>query len=106
MNVGAFTTLVADTGFPIACVVAMAIFIAYMIKKTTDMNDKNMEKVQNRCLEREEKLFEEIKANREINGQAIATIALYADKLDMIQTDISEIKTDITILTAKADTTK
>ena len=59
--------------------------------------------LQNRCLEREEKLFEEIKANREINGQAIATIALYADKLDTIQTDISEIKTDITILTAKAN---
>lgn len=103
MNLGTFTNLIADTGFPIACVIAMAIFIAYMIKKTTEMNNENMEKVQNRCLEREEKLFEEIKANREINGQAIATIALYADKLDTIQTDISEIKTDITILTAKAE---
>lgn len=102
MNVGAFTTLITETGFPIACVVAMAIFIAYMVKRTTELNNENMEKVQNRCLEREEKLFEEIKANREINGQAIATIALYADKLDTIQTDISEIKTDITILTAKA----
>ena len=103
MNIGAFTTLITETGFPIACVVAMAIFIAYMVKRTTELNNENMEKVQNRCLEREEKLFEEIKANREINGQAIATIALYADKLDTIQTDISEIKTDITILTAKAN---
>lgn len=103
MNIGAFTTLITETGFPIACVVAMAIFIAYMVKRTTEINNENMEKVQNRCLEREEKLFEEIKANREINGQAIATIALYADKLDTIQTDISEIKTDITILTAKAN---
>ena len=103
MNIGAFTTLITETGFPIACVVAMAIFIAYMVKRTTELNNENMEKVQNRCLEREEKLFEEIKANREINGQAIATIALYADKLDTIQTDINEIKTDITILTAKAN---
>lgn len=103
MNIGAFTTLITDTGFPIACVIAMAIFIAYMVKRTTELNNENMEKVQNRCLEREEKLFEEIKTNREINGQAIATIALYADKLDTIQTDISEIKTDITILAAKAE---
>ena len=60
-----------------------------------------MEKVQARCKEREEKLYEEIKENRAVNAKAIETIAHYADKLDNIQNDVSEIKTDITILMSK-----
>ena len=60
-----------------------------------------MEQVQARCKEREEKLYEEIKENRAVNAKAIETIAHYADKLETIQNDVSEIKTDITILMSK-----
>lgn len=60
-----------------------------------------MEQVQARCKEREEKLYEEIKENRAVNAKAIETIAHYAEKLDSIQDDVSEIKTDITILMSK-----
>ena len=54
-----------------------------------------MEKVQARCAEREEKLYEEIARNREVNASAIETISKYAEKLEVIQNDVSEIKTDI-----------
>ena len=60
-----------------------------------------MEQVQARCKEREEKLYEEIKENRAVNAKAIETIAHYAEKLGSIQDDVSEIKTDITILMSK-----
>ena len=60
-----------------------------------------MEQVQARWKEREEKLYEEIKENRAVNAKAIETIAHYAEKLDSIQDDVSEIKTDITILMSK-----
>ena len=60
-----------------------------------------MEQVQARWKEREEKLYEEIKENRAVNAKAIETIAHYADKLETIQNDVSEIKTDITILMSK-----
>ena len=65
------------------------------------INLGNMEQVQARCKEREEKLYEEIKENRAVNAKAIETIAHYAEKLDSIQDDVSEIKTDITILMSK-----
>lgn len=101
MEIGIFTELITSVGFPIACVVALAYFCFYMVKKTNETNKYNMENLQQRCLARETKLYDEIKENREINAKAIETIARYAEKLDVIQNDVNEIKTDITILMNK-----
>lgn len=95
------TELIASLGFPIVCVLCMGWFIYRIYTNTTAENKANMEKVQERCKEREEKLYQEIKENREVNAQAIATIALYADKLDLIQSDVAEIKTDVAVLMSK-----
>lgn len=96
-----WVSMVSTLGFPIACVVAMGAFIFYIYKQTTKENAENMEKVQARNKEREDKLYAELALSREINGQAIATIAKYAEKLDVIQKDISDIKTDITVIKSK-----
>ena len=81
----------------------MAWFIYQVFKKTTEQQEKNMEKVQARCKEREDILYKEIDKNRKINEKAIETIAHYAEKLDTIQSDINEIKTDITVIMAKQE---
>lgn len=90
--------IISTVGFPIACVIAMGAFIFYIYKQTTKENADNMAKVQARCKEREDKLYEELRLSRDVNARAIATIAHYAEKLDVIQKDISDIKTDITII--------
>lgn len=98
MELATVTELITTLGFPIVCVIGLAWFAFYMVKKTSETNAANMEKVQQRCKEREDKLYEEIKANREVNAKAIATIAHYAEKLDVIQADIHSIQTDITVI--------
>lgn len=103
MDISAAAQLVNDVGFPIFCAIILGAFVFHIYKQTTKENAANMEKVQARCKEREEKLYEEIKENRKINADAIKTIALYADKLDTIQHDISDIKTDIITITAKIE---
>lgn len=95
--------LIPTLGFPIVCVIAMGAFIFYIYKQTTKENAANMEKVQARCKEREDKLNEIIKENQKINAEAIATITLYAEKLNDIQEDIKEIKTDVTKLAVKIE---
>lgn len=97
----AVITLISTVGFPIACAIAMAWFIYQIFLKTTAQNESNMEKVQARCKEREEKLYAEIEKNRKVNEKAIEIIAQYAGRLETIQNDISEIKTDVTILMSK-----
>lgn len=101
MEVSMIIEIISTLGFPVACVVAMGLFIFHIYKQTTKDNAENMEKVQARCAEREEKLFEEIKLNREVNAKAIETISHYAEKLDTIQQDISEIKTDVAVILNK-----
>ncbi len=95
--------LIPTLGFPIVCVIAMGAFIFYIYKQTTKENAANMEKVQARCKEREDKLNDIIKENQKINAEAIATITLYAEKLNDIQEDIKEIKTDVTKLAVKIE---
>lgn len=101
MDVNTVSTLITTLGFPIVCVIGLGWFIFKIYNDTIKANEANMEKVQARCKEREEKLYAEIRANREVNAQAIATIALYADKLDTIQMNVSEIKTDMAVLMNK-----
>ena len=98
----AIVTIASNFGFPVACVVAMGAFIFVIYKNMVKENAKNMAAVQRRCQEREEVLFSELKENREINAKAIETIAHYAEKLDRIQEDIKEIKTDITVIMTKS----
>lgn len=101
MDITLLESLISNHGFPIACCIGLGWFLYKVFQKTTDESAKNMEKVQARCAEREERLYDEIAKNREVNSKAIETIAHYAEKLDVIQTDISDIKTDITKLANK-----
>lgn len=86
MDYTIFVELISTVGFPIALVIVMGIFIY---------------KIYTQSVKREELLMEEIKVNRETNAKAIETIAHYSEKLEVIQADINEIKTDITVLAAK-----
>ena len=101
MTIRDIIEILSNFGFPVACVVALGWFAFYMVKRTNQTAEKNMVKVQERCKEREDILYKEIKENREINAKAIETIAHYAEKLDDIQDDIKEIKTDITVIMSK-----
>ena len=83
---------ITTVGFPIVCALVMGWFIYKIYVNTTDQNRANMEQVQQRCAEREEKLYQQINKAQEINGQAIATITLYAERLETIQADVKEIK--------------
>lgn len=86
MDVTMFVDLIATLGFPIALVIAMAVFIY---------------KIYNQSVKREEALMEEIRVNRETNAKAIETIAQYSSTLEVMKQDINDIKTDVAILTAK-----
>lgn len=71
-------------GFPIVVVIALGFFIYQIYKKSE---------------KREDALMQEIRESRMVNAEAIDTIAKYAEKLEVIQTDINEIKSDIVRIT-------
>lgn len=95
MEFNTIISLIGTLGFPIVACLVMGWFIFKIYKNTTTENAKNMEAVQARCAEREEKLYSEIDKCREINAQAIATLTLYAERLGCIEEDIREVKADV-----------
>lgn len=83
MDITIITDLIATLGFPIACVIAMGLFIYKIYQKSE---------------EREDKLLIEIEENRRINAEAIATIGKYAESLETIEEDIKVIKDDLNVI--------
>ena len=86
MDVTVATDVISVVGFPIACAIAMGYFIFTIYK---------------RSIVREDKLYDELSNCREVNKQAIETITRYADRLDNISYDVSEMKTDIAKINEK-----
>ena len=77
MNPTLISELITTLGLPIALVIAMGWFIYKLWKQSAA---------------RETKLYEELAASREVNKQAIETLALYAERLSVIETDVKAIK--------------
>ena len=72
-----WTSLIASLGFPVVACLALGLFIW---------------KLYERSVKREDKLLEEIAENRKVNAEAINTLAIYAERLTVIETDVREIK--------------
>lgn len=81
MDYTIFVDLIGTVGLPIALVIAMGAFIYKIYKKSE---------------EREDALREEIKENREINAKAVTTLALYAERLGVVEQDVKDIKSILT----------
>lgn len=73
-------SIILELGFPIACVIALALFVHQLYKDS---------------VKREEDLKVELAESRAVNAKAIDTLATYANRLDNIQHDVEEIKSDI-----------
>ena len=95
MDMTQIVGLIGTLGFPIVACLVMGWFIFKIYKNTTEENARNMEAVQNRCLEREERLNEQISKCQEVNAQAIATIAVYTERLGIVEQDVRDIKTTL-----------
>jgi hypothetical protein len=72
-----FVELIGSLGFPIACVLALGVFVY---------------KIWQQSVEREKTLMSEITENRLINQRFAEIIAQYEIKLDEIKSDVKEIK--------------
>ena len=77
MDMAIILEMIATVGFPIVAVIALCWFI-WRIYKASE--------------KREEQLRVELKENRDINAEAIKTLALYAERLGNIESDVKEIK--------------
>lgn len=88
MDIDAISNAIATLGFPIVLVAAMGWFIFTLWKQSAS---------------RETKLYEELAECRKVNKMAIETLAIYAERLKTIETDINTIKEDVTTIKNKGE---
>lgn len=69
--------IITEIGFPIACVLGLAYFVWTIYKQS---------------VKREERLMEELAENRAVNKQALETLAVYNSRLEIIESDVKDIK--------------
>ena len=86
MDITVFLEIIASVGFPIACVIALGVFVFKIYKRSE---------------QREDKLMVEITETRKVNAEAISTISMYAERLGNMETNIEEIKTDVILIKEK-----
>lgn len=77
MDINNIVTLISTLGFPIVVCLVLGWFIYKIYKKSE---------------QREDALRAEIKENQEINSKAVSTLALYAERLGVVEQDVKEIK--------------
>lgn len=78
MSVETVQTLINSFGFPIVCCIGLGAYIWFTQKQNRD-----------REKERDEKMYEEIRYNREVNAKLLATNQLLAND---IKSELKEIK--------------
>ena len=88
MDIAMIGDLISNFGFPIVLVLAMGLFIWKMYQQSVT---------------REEKLLAEIAECRVVNEKAIETLSVYAERIGVIEADVKEIKTDITVIKSKIE---
>lgn len=86
MDIKVIAELIAALGFPIVMCVILGWFIWKIYKKSED---------------REDALRSQIIDSQKVNAEAIHTIALYAERLGIIEGDLKEVKHDVNILIHK-----
>lgn len=87
MEIDVITNLITTLGFPIAVCLLLFWYVWQVYKKSE---------------KREDELRAEIRENQEANRETIKVLSTYAEKLDVIQNDVEEIKKDITVTSSKA----
>lgn len=92
MEYEAITSMIATLGFPIVCCIGLAVFVWKFWTHYRDDMNKNMERLQQRCIEREKLLTAELEKSEDIIQKAVETLAFYETNIADIKNDVGEIK--------------
>lgn len=92
MELDVISQLIATLGFPIVCVIGLAFFVWKIWQHYRDDMNANMERLQQRCIEREKILTEELQRSEEVIQKAIETLAFYETNIADIKSGVNEVK--------------
>lgn len=90
MDAQAIQTLISTLGFPIVCSIVLGIFVFKIWKAQREDNNAQLAKMSERCLAREERLYEQMDKYNEILSDAVETLAKIDTRISVLEEIVSK----------------
>lgn len=90
MDAQTIQSLISTLGFPIVCSIGLAIFVFKIWKAQREDNNAQLAKMSESCLEREERLYQQMDKYNEILSDAVETLAKIDTRISVLEEAISK----------------
>ena len=90
MDAQTIQSLISTLGFPIVCSIVLGIFVFKIWKAQREDKNAQLAKVSERCLAREERLYEQMDKYNEILSDAVETLAKIDTRISVLEEIVSK----------------
>lgn len=90
MDVQAIQTLISSLGFPIVCTLGLGIFVFKIWKAQREDNNKQLTQMSERCLAREERLYQQMDKYNQILSDAVETLTKIDTRISVLEEIVSK----------------
>ena len=90
MDAQTIQSLISTLVFPIVCSIVLGIFVFKIWKAQREDNNAQLAKMSERCLAREERLYEQMDKYNEILSDAVETLAKIDTRISVLEEIVSK----------------
>ena len=90
MDAQTIQSLISTLGFPIVCSIVLGIFVFKIWKAQREDNNAQLAKMSERCLAREERLYEQMDKYNEILSNAVETLTKIDTRISVLEEIVSK----------------
>ena len=90
MDAQTIQSLISTLGFPIVCSIVLGIFVFKIWKAQREDNNKQLAQMSERCLAREERLYQQMDKYNEIWSDAVETLAQIDTRISVLEEIVSK----------------
>ena len=90
MDAQTIQSIISTLGFPIVCTIGLGVFVFNIWKAQREDNNAQLAKMSERCLAREERLYEQMDKYNEILSDAVETLAKIDTRISVLEEIVSK----------------
>lgn len=90
MDTQTIQSLISTLGFPIVCTIGLSVFVYNIWKAQREDNNAQLAEMSERCLAREERLYQQMDKYNEILSDAVETLAKIDTRISVLEEIVSK----------------
>ena len=90
MDTQTIQSLISTLGFPIVCTIGLGVFVFNIWKAQREDNNAQLAKMSERCLAREERLYQQMDKYSQILSDAVETLTKIDTRISILEEIVSK----------------